>query len=121
MRCLTCLLVVTGSLAWAASAPAHSPTPRGSDVATQAGRYCSPIRKDVVVIRIKRTLGCSSTVRRAIARTVRRGDYRTRYFYGRWGQGGTRPIRVEGKIYYGGFVGRLPSYRETSFLGRRTG
>ena len=72
------------------------------------------------VIRLQRTLGCAIGLRLA-ARTVRAGGYlKAGGYYCRWGQGGTRPIRVNGRIYYGGFCYRSSDGREAQFLARRT-
>lgn len=47
------------------------------------------------------------------------GYYKSRDWYCRWGQGGTRPVSVDGHVYYGGFCYNASSRREASFLGRR--
>lgn len=72
------------------------------------------------VIRLQRTLGCTTGLRLA-ARTVSAGGYlKAGGYYCPWGQGGTRPIRVSSHIYYGGFCYRSSDDREAQFLARRT-
>jgi hypothetical protein len=85
------------------------------------GRYCAPIRDlRAEVIRLSSDLGCGA-VRRLALKTAESslGYYKSRSWYCRWGQGGTRPIRVKGHVYYAGFCDSVPSFRGATFLGRR--
>ena len=85
------------------------------------GRYCAPIRDSrAEVIRLSAHLGCGAVRRLALKTTESSlGYYRSSHWYCRWGQGGTRPIHVNGRVYYGGFCDSVPAFREASFLGRR--
>jgi hypothetical protein len=85
------------------------------------GSYCAPIRDSrAEVIRLSSDLGCG-TVRGLALKTAENGlgYYRSRNWYCRWGQGGTRPIRVNGHVYYAGFCDSVPSFRGATFIGRR--
>jgi hypothetical protein len=83
--------------------------------------YCPRVSDShAEVIHLSARLGCGAaggaaleTVGSAI------GYYKSRRWYCRWGQGGTRPVRIAGHIYYGGFCVSRPHGRETTFLGRR--
>jgi hypothetical protein len=85
------------------------------------GRYCPPLRDEhAEVIHLSARLGCGAVRRLALKTTESSlGYYKSRHWYCRWGQGGTRPIRVNGRVYYGGFCDSVPEFREASFLGRR--
>jgi len=111
-RNATIALAVVGALALALPA---APLARGS--------YCAPIRDShAEVIRLSANLGCGAVRRLALKTTESSlGYYRSRHWYCRWGQGGTRPIRVHGHVYYGGFCDAVPAFREATFLGRRLG
>lgn len=83
--------------------------------------YCAPIIGSHAEVRhLSARLGCGAVGRVAL-RTVESGDgyFKSRSWYCRWGQGGTRPIRLGGYVYYAGFCASKPSYREVTFLGRR--
>jgi hypothetical protein len=85
------------------------------------GSYCAKIRDShAEVIRLSQALGCGAVRKLALKTTESSlGYYRSRHWYCRWGQGGTRPIRVRGRVYYGGFCDSVPGFREATFLGRR--
>jgi hypothetical protein len=92
-----------------------------ADTATAAQRYCKPRTKDGVrVIRLQRVFGCKTGVRLVAAVVNGGGYYEDIRYYCRYGQGGTRPIRVRGHTYYGGLCYREDDKREASFLARRT-
>jgi hypothetical protein len=85
------------------------------------GSYCPPIRGSHAEVRdLSARLGCGVPGTVAL-RTVDSNDgyFKSQSWYCRWGQGGTRPIRLGGYVYFGGFCASKPSYREVSFLGRR--
>jgi hypothetical protein len=73
----------------------------------------------VRVIRLQRTFGCKTGVRLAAAVVNGDGYYEDLRYYCRWGQGGTRPIRVNCRTYVGGFCYWRGDKREASFLARR--
>jgi hypothetical protein len=85
------------------------------------GRYCPPLRDaHAEVIHVSARLGCGAVRRLALKTTESSlGYYKSRHWYCRWGQGGTRPIRVNGRVYYSGFCDSVPTFREATFLGRR--
>ena len=83
--------------------------------------HCAPIRDSrAEVIRLSSNLGCG-TVRTLALKTTESGIgyYKSKSWYCRWGQGGTRPIRVNGHVYYTGFCDSVPSFRGATFLGRQ--
>lgn len=83
--------------------------------------YCPRVSdSQAEVIHLSARLDCGAAARAAL-KTIGSaiGYYKSSRWYCRWGQGGTRPIRVAGHVYYGGFcVSRLRN-REITFLGRR--
>jgi hypothetical protein len=85
------------------------------------GGYCAPIRDPrAEVIHLSAHLGCGAVRKLALKTTESSlGYYKSRHWYCRWGQGGTRPIHVHGRIYYGGFCDSVPAFAEATFLGRR--
>jgi hypothetical protein len=85
------------------------------------GRYCTPIRDTrAEVIRLSSDLGCGTVGKLALKTTENSlGYYKSRSWYCRWGQGGTRPIRISGHVYYAGFCYRVPSFQGVAFLGRQ--
>lgn len=88
--------------------------------ASAAPRYCKPRTKDRVrVIQLRRTFGCRRGLRLAAAVVNGGGYYQDLHYYCRFGQGGTRPVRVHGHTYYGGFCYRDADKREATFLARR--
>jgi hypothetical protein len=92
----------------------------GSTPATAAPATCPPATRDSVrVIRLQRGLGCKTGLRLAVAAVNDGGYYKDSRRYCRWGQGGTRPIRVNGHVYYSGFCYRVSDMREAGFLARR--
>ncbi len=92
----------------------------GPAPATAASATCPAATKDGVrVIRLQRSLGCKTGLRLAVAAVKDGGYYKDSRVYCRWGQGGTRPIRVNGRIYYAGFCYRVSDMREADFLARR--
>lgn len=76
-------------------------------------------KNGVRVIRLQRALGCATGLTLA-ARAVRGdGYYQDARYYCRWGQGGTRAVRVNGRSYIPGFCYRKRDEREVGFLARR--
>jgi len=85
------------------------------------GTYCTPIHGAHAEVRhLSISLGCSAAGKAAL-RTIESniGYFKSHTWYCRWGQGGTRPIRLGRHIYSAGFCVSKPSYREVTFLGRR--
>jgi hypothetical protein len=83
--------------------------------------FCAPISGPHAEVRhLSAGLGCGAAGRVAV-RTVESSDgyFKSHSWYCRWGQGGTRPIRVGGYVYYAGFCASKPGYREVTFIGRR--
>ena|SRR5579864_2657477 len=83
--------------------------------------YCAPIRDSrAEVIRLSADLGCG-TVRRLALKTTENslGYYKSKSWYCRWGQGGTRPVHVNSHVYYAGFCDSVPSFTGATFLARR--
>ncbi len=82
---------------------------------------CAPARNThAEVIHMSDKLGCGVARQLALKTAgTSTGYYKSRAWYCRWGQGGTRPVRVNGHIYYGGFCYNASSRREATFLGRR--
>lgn len=89
--------------------------------ASAASKHCKRLQSGgAEVIRLERSLGCGVAIRRAVLAVIRDdGYYRRGNLYCRWGQGGTRPVRVKGKTYYGGFCMDRRTEEEVSFLGRK--
>ena len=85
------------------------------------GRCCAPVRDTrAEVVHLSPALGCGTVRVLALKTTANAlGYYRSRGWYCRWGQGGTRPIRVNRRVYFTGFCYRVPSFRGAAFLGRR--
>jgi hypothetical protein len=101
-------IVVAPALALPAAPSAHT-------------AYCVPTRNShAEVIHMSVDLGCGVARQLALKTAgTSTGYYKSRGWYCRWGQGGTRPVRVNGRIYYGGFCYSARSRREATFLGRR--
>lgn len=116
----TRLRLTRGVLLLAVVAAASVAVPSAALAAQAPGRCASITTPAVEVIRLQSVLGCGSALRSAVVRAVREGFVGRDGYYCRWGQGGTRPIVVAGRTYFGGFCYRRG--REASFLGReRTG
>jgi hypothetical protein len=74
--------------------------------------------RGVRVIELTDELGCDEGASLA-SRTVRDdGFLQTDVFYCRWGQGGTRPIKRDGKTFYSGFCLNEETEAQASFLAR---
>jgi hypothetical protein len=109
--------VVIVALAAAACLTATSSTAATASATTKA---CPAATKHGVrVIRLQRTLGCTTALTLAIRAVNDHGYYQDSRYYCRWGQGGTRPIRVNGRSYFAGFCYRKRDEKEASFLARR--
>lgn len=80
---------------------------------------CPPVTvRGVRILELTDEHGCAQGARLA-SRTVRDGGYlRTGAYFCRWGQGGTRPMKREGKTYYAGFCLNVETEAEASFLAR---
>jgi len=89
----------------------------------QAGgtaRVCPPATKDGVrVIRLRRALGCNTGLRLAARVVNGDGYFQDSRYYCRWGQGGTKPIQINGRTYLAGFCYRKSDEEEVGFLARR--
>ena len=93
----------------------------GASATSARPSYCPPIHDaHAQVVSLSATLGCGAVGHVALA-TVESslGYYKSKHWYCRWGQGGTRPVRYHGHVYYAGFCASVPSFRTVSFLGRR--
>ncbi|HSZ69269.1 MAG TPA: hypothetical protein VK756_02795 [Solirubrobacteraceae bacterium] len=99
-------------------AGACAPSVRAS--AEDVGRCPTARTTDAEVIHFSAELGCG-TARRVALETVASADgyYKSDGWYCRWGEGGTRPLRVGAHTYSGGFCYRASTRREATFLGRR--
>ena len=92
-------------------------TPRAMPVAK---RPCPDInRTQVEVIRLERKLGCHKGGKLAVRTVKKDGFLQTERYYCRWGQGGTQPVHVNGRTYFGGFCFDSRTEKEAAFLGRQ--
>lgn len=85
---------------------------------------CAPFAQGSIrVVRLERSFGCGRAMRARVVATVRAGGYlRRNGWYCRWGQGGTRPVRVRGLVYYAGYCSRGPGFEvDAWFLAHRPG
>lgn len=93
-------------------------------------RICAPLPRPKVnicsrktgrihVMRLKTVLKCSAALPPAVRVVNNGGYYQSKRWYCRWGQGGTRPIRVNGKVYWAGSCMVVSTGREFSFIAHR--
>lgn len=87
----------------------------------QDGSYCPPANSvSAEVIQLESREGCDLVLQLALKTVVSDGGYlRESGYLCRWGQGGTRPEPVDGKIYVPGYCTNLDTYEDAWYLGRR--
>jgi hypothetical protein len=122
-----CFMEISG---WWCSAASSAQTATNGDISScEKGRKhaqasqptCAPGRRDGVrVVKLERLFGCKTGLRLAVATVNGDGYYSEGDLYCRWGQGGTRTIRVGGVEYIPGFCTHSGDEREATFLARRT-
>jgi hypothetical protein len=86
-----------------------------------SGGYCPRLHDSrAEVIRLSDHLGCSAASMAAL-KTVESaaGYYKSPSWFCRWGQGGTRPIRIRDHVYFAGYCMKRSDTQEVAFLGRR--
>jgi hypothetical protein len=93
-------------VAMAAAVPAHA--------AACPTRTVDGVR----IVELENSLGCDQGGELASATVLDGGWYDDAVYYCRWGQGGTRPIKREGKTFYAGFCLDKATEVEAGFLAR---
>jgi hypothetical protein len=86
-----------------------------------SGGFCPGLQDSrAEVIRLAARLGCSAAPRVAL-KTIESsaGFYKSPDWFCRWGQGGTRLVRIGSHVYYAGFCVSRSHNQEATFLGRR--